>query len=513
MDEKTSHLAHTSATGNSSSLTLFENRSTSEFSIDSQLHEKIVTVDDCHNKYPPIDNGDTQTDNEDESHTPQEALPTKLGGHIYRVLRWNFFSVYRRLFTIVFLSNMIVLIVLLAKPGSGLTYSNTITAAAVNLTLSILTRQEHVVNVLFLLSSALTPRAPLLLRRWMAKIYSYGGLHSGCGVASLIWYLGFAGLVSRHLAVEPIINTGVAALTYIILSLLLCIAIFAHPHLRARLHDYFEATHRFAGWTAVALFWAQVVLTACLDQKVTGTTSGGSAGHALITTPAFWCLIIITLCIIYPWSRLRLRTLEAEPLSNHAIRLHFDYTTLDYCMGVRLSDNPLKETHAFASIPNRDGAKGFSVVISNAGDWTSKIIRNPPTKMYIRGAPTYGVLRVAVMFSPVVVVATGSGIGPCLSLFHGRPDIKARILWSTPNPLSTYGQGIVDSVLRADPHAVIIDTKKSGKRPDLVRLTYALWKAAAAEAVVVISNPKVTRKVVYGMETRGVPAYGPIFDS
>lgn len=347
----------------------------------------------------------------------------------------------------------------------------------------------------------------------MAKIYSYGGLHSGCGVASLIWYLGFAGLVSRHLAVEPIINTGVAALTYIILSLLLCIAIFAHPHLRARLHDYFEATHRFAGWTAVALFWAQVVLTACLDQKVTGTTSGGSAGHALITTPAFWCLIIITLCIIYPWSRLRLRTLEAEPLSNHAIRLHFDYTTLDYCMGVRLSDNPLKETHAFASIPNRDGAKGFSVVISNAGDWTSKIIRNPPTKMYIRGAPTYGVLRVAVMFSPVVVVATGSGIGPCLSLFHGRPDIKARILWSTPNPLSTYGQGIVDSVLRADPHAVIIDTKKSGKRPDLVRLTYALWKAAAAEAVVVISNPKVTRKVVYGMETRGVPAYGPIFDS
>jgi ribosomal protein L14E/L6E/L27E len=33
------------------------------------------------------------------------------------------------------------------------------------------------------------------------------------------------------------------------------------------------------------------------------------------------------------------------------------------------------------------------------------------------------------------------------------------------------------------------------------------------EAVVVISNQRVTRKVVYGLETRGVPAYGAIFDS
>jgi hypothetical protein len=34
-----------------------------------------------------------------------------------------------------------------------------------------------------------------------------------------------------------------------------------------------------------------------------------------------------------------------------------------------------------------------------------------------------------------------------------------------------------------------------------------------AEAVIVISNEKLTKKVVYGMETRGVPAYGAIWDS
>jgi len=33
------------------------------------------------------------------------------------------------------------------------------------------------------------------------------------------------------------------------------------------------------------------------------------------------------------------------------------------------------------------------------------------------------------------------------------------------------------------------------------------------EAAVVISNPTVTKRVVYGLETRGIPAFGAIFDS
>ena len=51
------------------------------------------------------------------------------------------------------------------------------------------------------------------------------------------------------------------------------------------------------------------------------------------------------------------------------------------------------------------------------------------------------------------------------------------------------------------------------QRPDMVSLTYQLVLESNAEAVFIISNPKVTQKVVYGMETRGIPAYGAIFDS
>jgi hypothetical protein len=46
-----------------------------------------------------------------------------------------------------------------------------------------------------------------------------------------------------------------------------------------------------------------------------------------------------------------------------------------------------------------------------------------------------------------------------------------------------------------------------------VQLTWREKEAFGAEAVFVISNPKVTDLVEYGMRSRGVPAYGPIFDS
>ncbi|KAB8360921.1 hypothetical protein FH972_024653 [Carpinus fangiana] len=181
-------------------------------------------------------------------------------------------------------------------------------------------------------------------------------------------------------------------------------------------------------------------------------------------------------------------------------------------MSVRLADRPLQETHPFAVIPKGAGRQGFSVIVSHAGDWTARLIASPPTALWTRGVPQCGVLRVACMFRRVVVVATGSGIGPCLGLFSGRPDVQARVLWSTPSPLQTYGAAIMATVKQADDKAVIIDTRKTG-RPDLVALAYLLYEKSCAEAMMVISNPRVTQAVVHGMEQRGVPVYAPIFDS
>jgi len=176
----------------------------------------------------------------------------------------------------------------------------------------------------------------------------------------------------------------------------------------------------------------------------------------------------------------------------------------------------MTEWHAFATIPDVDpesGAiTGFSVVVSNAGDWTKKQIMNPTErKLWVRGAPLHGLLYTSRLFKKIVIVATGSGIGPCLSLMFAKAT-PLRILWSTRDPEKTYGPGVVAEVLRADPNAVIWNTSEKGY-PDIVQETYQLVHEGEAEAVFVISNPKVTEKVVFGMQTRGIPAYGAIFDS
>ena len=56
------------------------------------------------------------------------------------------------------------------------------------------------------------------------------------------------------------------------------------------------------------------------------------------------------------------------------------------------------------------------------------------------------------------------------------------------------------------------DTRIHG-RPDMVKLTYRMVREFNAEAVVIIANQPITQKVVYGMMSRGIPAFGAIWDS
>jgi phosphoribosylamine-glycine ligase len=70
----------------------------------------------------------------------------------------------------------------------------------------------------------------------------------------------------------------------------------------------------------------------------------------------------------------------------------------------------------------------------------------------------------------------------------------------------------VDSLLAANPETVIYDTREH-RKPDMVKLTYRLVQEFNAEAVIIISNEPLTRKVVYGMMSRGIPAFGAIWDS
>ncbi|KAF9003042.1 hypothetical protein BDQ17DRAFT_514630 [Cyathus striatus] len=443
--------------------------------------------------------------------TIREVLPEKTGNKITRYLGFNFFSTYRKIFTVIFFANLATFIALIAKAKGAPEAPDVASAASANLMIAILFRQENFVNLCYEIAVAAPHSLPLSIRRRLAKVFHYGGAHSGAGTAAVVWYLLYTALSTRDFVHNPTNDNKASIITsYILVTMFLFILFAAHPRFRVKFHDYFEAMHRFSGWTALVTFWTHNMLAA----KALSKEQGIAMGTYLIRSPNFWFLCISTSCTFLSWGRLRRHDVYPEVLSDHATRLHFKYRPMQPFYGLKISTRPLLEWHAFATIPDEDEngkINGFSVVVSNAGDWTKEAIRNPAKKLWIRGYPLHGLLYTSILFKQIVVVATGSGIGPCLSLLYANVTPR-RILWSTPNPEKTYGRKIMQAVLKADNQAIIWNTREHG-RPDMIALTYQLVRECNAEAVFIISNPKVTRKVVYGMETRGIPAYGAIFDS
>jgi len=151
------------------------------------------------------------------------------------------------------------------------------------------------------------------------------------------------------------------------------------------------------------------------------------------------------------------------------------------------------------------------MVVSRAGGWTSKFIDDPPEHVWVRGIPTAGVANAKRLFKRVLYVTTGSGIGPALG--HLLTDTQgARLVWVTKDPRTTYGDEFVSEVEAAQPHAVIWNTSEHGK-PDVFEVSYAAFVESGADAVIIVANKDVTDHVVEEFGRRGVPAFGPIWDS
>lgn len=443
---------------------------------------------------------------------PEKAieLPEKNGFHGQRWLRHKGLNAYKKLFIFIFGINLAVFIAFAVQSQGqgGLPVDKIATAVAANLFASVIFRQDLVVNFIFWFSTLLPTSTPLFIRRHFARCYHMGGFHTGAAVTATLWWIVFAVQSTVYFAQgSPTyrVDSATVGLTFVILAFLTLILGMAYPSVRVKMHDQFEWTHRFAGWTTLGLFWAHLVVSAA-SLKAPDV----SLGEAFAQTPAVWLLALATFSVALPWMRLRKVNVVPEPLSNHAIRLHFDFAHLVPGRAIRISDNPMREWHAFACIMEPD-KPGFSIVVSRAGDWTGKIIENPPTRIWTRGVPASGVLRMATLFKSVVLVATGSGIGPCLPVILAG-KVPCRVFWSTPNPEKTFGKKIIDGILQHDPEAVIWNTRERG-RPNMALEAYKLYKSSGAECVCVISNGPVTSKLVYDLEARGVPAFGPIFDS
>ncbi|KAL4731679.1 hypothetical protein ACLX1H_000657 [Fusarium chlamydosporum] len=316
-------------------------------------------------------------------------------------------SEYRILFTLVFASNLIGVVAffwlwwLNGQPNP----STCGLATSINLVVSIAIREEHIVNGLYHVFTSIPTTWPLWIRERAGKIYHLGGLHSGCGVAAVFWFILYSieKTKSFHIADsrDGVMWTHIV-LVYMLDCLLLAMLGMAYPTVRAKIHNAFEAVHRFAGWSTLALLWCMTILEARID-----TPPGHSLAASVFGSVNIWLVFISTCCVVSTWLNCRKVDVESERLSSHALRMYFDYANPQPGTTIRLSSRPLLEWHAFATV-NNPKENGFSVVVSNAGDWTKKLVNDPPRHVWVRRTPTCGVLRIAPMFKSIVLVATGS---------------------------------------------------------------------------------------------------------
>lgn len=375
-----------------------------------------------------------------------------------------------------------------------------------NISLGILVRQQYVVNILFWLATRVPTSWPLSIRWAMGKVYHFGGLHSGGAGAGTVWF-GFLvyAMVHDHIQGQGNVSSATLCLSIAIVVLLAIMVLTALARFRARHHDRFERIHRFGGWTVLVLFWLQTVFF--IDDRRDGT----DLADALLASPGFWMLVVLTASIALPWLRLKRVPVEIVRPSSHAAVVRFNYGDTPFPGSSNsISRNPLVEWHSFANIPT-PGEDGYRLIISRAGDWTGSFINDCPSHVWVKGITTAGVARIEVLFKRVVYIATGSGIGPVLPHLLAK-DVPIHLIWATRSPRTTYGDDLVEEILNAVPDATIWDTDVDGK-PDLSRLAHGTCRAFGAEAVICISNQKLTRKVVRDMEIRGIPAFGAIWDS
>lgn len=428
----------------------------------------------------------------DTSLDTRATLPPKKN-LFYRILRHPLAMPYHRLAVFVVALNLYVFIAV--KPADA------IDLVIGNFAVAILIRQQLVINALFFAATSLPVTWPLALRWACGKVYHFGGIHVGCFLSGSLWLLLYASNLAQKPG--PMKPPFLEPLVWIHLAILITVMLVALPKFRMRYHNLFEVVARFGNWISLALFGLQTLL---LNQH----QNEGDMG-VLLSSPHFWILFLLTFSIALPWMYLKRVPVKLVRPSSHVVLASFDYGVTPFAgSSTELSRSPLLEWHSFANVPT-PGKDGFRLTISRAGDWTGKLIDELPEKIWVKGIPTAGVGNIEKLFKRVIWVATGSGIGPCLPHLLAE-KVPSRLVWSTRNPVKTYGEDLVNEILAVQPDSVIWDTDRDGK-PDLLKLAFQAYHDFDAEAVICIANKKVTWHIVEEFESRGIPAFGAIWDS
>lgn len=459
-----------------------------------------------------LDLDEGQEDNDEEkqkqkkSPLPLLAAQKKDSRLSIILLDQGLLTVYKRLFAVCLILNITGL--LLAATGH-FPYARSRAAlfSIANILALTLCRSEACLRGVFWLAVKILGRSwiPLSLKTATTSLLqSVGGIHSGCGVSSIAWLI-----YALAVTLKDRENTSPAIITLAstILGLLCLSSLAAFPLVRHLHHNVFERTHRFAGWTALALLWAFIILTISYDPETKSYKN--DVGSRLIIQQEFWFTVAITTLIILPWLTVRRVAVKVSAPSGHASIIKFDGGVKAGILG-RISPSPLSEWHAFGIIS--DG-KEHMMLAGTVGDFTKSLVSNPPSHLWVRRPHFAGLPYLVQMYDRVLLVATGSGICVFLSFLLQRCSADVCLLWVAKGIEQNFGKEIKEMVSGWPEEKVIVhDTAVLG-RPNVSQLSIDAARNWRAEVVIVTSNPEGSRDVVNACKAAGIPAFGPIWDS
>jgi len=330
------------------------------------------------------------------------------------------------------------------------------------------------------------------------------------GVTALVWNIIYAiGAFIRE-EYEMNMRTGTA---WCLPFLLIIICLSALPCIRHHFHNSFEIIHRYLNWLALALLITHVVLV--------NIHQTSDVSEALQNSPSIFA-ILITILTVYPWVILhRYKGKEIEIIPANASTAFIFPCWAPMGAVCKLSTD-FVEFHIMGITPlPYDETKGHRcfVLMKSLGDWTSDL--NAKAKMPHRlDDTTFFLSRIKppnftqglFNWNRVFILATGAGIAPLIP-YVLAPDylnLAISLVWIARDHANNYPQFIID-ILEPMSNVLLYDTTKM-PRPNLCTMTVEKAREFDAEAVFVVSNPRMAYHVSNYVIKHGIPVFASNFD-
>jgi len=240
-------------------------------------------------------------------------------------------------------------------------------------------------------------------------------------------------------------------------------------------------------------------------------TAGGQFSLTpLLGSRELWLTVLASILIISPWLSVRKVKVCSRVRSPTVIEITFLAGSGVGRFG-RIARHALSDWHSFAVVPDGSPSTSHKMLICRAGDFTAELINTPPTTLYVRKVGYPGLPYCVWMYQRVVIIASGAGVAPYVSMLSKQYHGRCRLIWIGRSFRTTFGDDFCDRVLEW-PDLLLVDTTDGG-RPDLVSLAVDNYHGFGADAVFIGSNPIGTRQILSGCRRLGIPAFGPSWDS